>query len=48
MAQDQEVLEEELDQVVLDQVVLETMELGPEVLVQVAKAQVWSTKTLCL
>lgn len=48
MAQDQEVLEEELDQVVLDQVVLETMELGPEVLVQVAKAQVWSTKTLCV
>lgn len=48
LVQDRGVLEEELDQVVLDQVVLETMELGPEVLVQVAKAQVWSTNTLCL
>lgn len=48
MVQDREVLEEELDQVALEQVVLEPMELGLEVLVQVAKAQVWSTKTLCL
>lgn len=42
MVQDREVPEEDLDQVVLDQVVLETMEPGPEGLVQAAREQVSS------